>query len=180
MIRLSTSCGGGDTGRPLVASTLRGYRTWRPVHRWRRVPQGALPVSSVTRRHILWTPTLEACCTPSWVAAKYRQTLAADHRAPLAGCRCGIYAWYQPDDTSILDAGIFGAVEASGLILIGERGFRAQRARITAIVTRHGRLTEACAQAGIAVYRHRDGLLSDNPPHDVASLFAYSASEQLE
>lgn len=181
MTRLSTYCGGGDAGRPLVAGTLRGFRTWRPARRWTRVPEGALPLTAVTRRHIIWTPTLRACCSPPWIAPRHREPmLPSDHKAPFVGCRCGIYAWYQPDDTGILHAGVFGAVEASGVILLGDRGFRAERARVVAIVTRSRRVGTACAEAGIAVYRHRRDLLRDHPPHDVGSLLADSADREPE
>lgn len=181
MTRLSTYCGGGDAGRPLVAGTLRGFRTWRPARRWTRVPEGALPLTAVTRRHIIWTPTLRACCSPPWIAPRHREPmLPSDHKAPFVGCRCGIYAWYQPDDTGILHAGVFGAVEASGVILLGDRGFRAERARVVAIVTRSRRVGTACADAGIAVYRHRRDLLRDHPPHDVGSLLADPADREPE
>jgi hypothetical protein len=169
--RLSTYCGGGDTGRPLVAGTLLGYRTWRPARRWTRVPEGALPLTAVTRRHIIWTPTLRACCSPPWIAPRHREAVVPpDHHAPFAGCRCGIYAWYQPDDTGILHAGVFGAVEASGIILMGDRGFRSERARIVGVVTRNRRVAAACDEAGIDVYRHRRDLLRDHPPHDIGTL----------
>jgi hypothetical protein len=181
MTRLSTYCGGGESGRPLVASTLRGYRTWRPARRWARVPEGALPLTAVTRRHIVWTPNLRACCSPPWIAPRHRESvLPSDHQAPFAGCRCGIYAWYQPDDTGILHAGVFGAVEASGVILMGDRGFRAERARIVAIVTRNRRVAAGCAEAGIGVYRHRRDLLRDHPPHDVGTLLGDVAAREPE
>ena len=181
MTRLSTYCGGGDTGRPLVAGALRGYRTWRPARRWTRVPDGALPLTAVTRRHIVWTPVLDACCSPPWIAPRHRESLVpADHRAPFAGCRCGIYAWYEPDDTGILHAGVFGTVEASGVILLGDRGFRAERARVIAIVTRNRRVGAACAQAGVAVYRHRRELLHDYPPDDVTTLLGDTTAREPE
>ena len=43
-------------------------------------------------------------------------------------------------------------VQASGLILMGDRGFRAERTRIVAIVTGNRRIAAACTQADIAVY----------------------------
>jgi hypothetical protein len=70
----------------------------------------------------------------------------------------------------ILNASVFGAIEASGRILMGARGFRAERARITAVVTRNRRVAAACARAGIAVYRRRRDLLRDHPPDDLSSL----------
>jgi hypothetical protein len=55
-------------------------------------------------------------------------------------------------------------------VLMGERGFRAERARVVAVVTRNRRLCAACEAAGIAVYRNRRSLLRDYPPEDVGTL----------
>jgi hypothetical protein len=168
MSRISDHCGGGDAGRPLVAGTLRGYRTWRPLTRWAHIPDGALPLAAVTQRHVVWGTTLTARCTlPAGVP---EPPIGFDHPAPSEGCTCGIYAWYEPDDTGILTARVFGVVQASGVVLMGDRGFRAQHAEIVAVVTRNRRLALACEDAGIRVYRRRSELLDDFPPEDVSGL----------
>jgi hypothetical protein len=174
MSQISGMCGAGD-GRPLVAGSLRGYRTWR-LQRRRRPPSGdALPLTSVTRR-VVWGPSLTASCTPDETAnlAPGAATLPADHAAPAAGCRCGIYGWYDPADTGMLRARVFGVVEASGLVLMGDRGFRAERAKIVAVVSRNRRLAAACEQAGIVVYRRRRDLVRDCPPEDLSALLGDS------
>lgn len=179
---ISDACGGGDGGRALVPGSLRGYRTWRLLGRRAPVPEGALPLSSVTRR-VVWPPTLEARCTPpdpEWYAAAPSIMPLASHRSPSRGCDCGIYAWYAPDDSGILYARVFGAVEASGLVLMGDRGFRATRARIIAVVTRNRRLAAACAAAGVTVYRRRRDLLRDHPPEDLSGLLAPNAKPEPE
>jgi hypothetical protein len=173
MSEISRACGGGEVGRSLVPGSLRGYRTWRPAGRRAYVPEGTLPLTSVTRRRVVWPPTLVARCAPSPGGRKASDSevdVDDDHHAPQAGCDCGIYAWYAPDDTRILHARVFGAVEASGLVLMGERGFRAERVRIKAVATRNRRVAAACAKAGIAVYRRRGELIRDHPPEDLASL----------
>ena len=172
MSEIAEACGGGDSGRPLVPGSLRGYRTWWHTSRRALVPDGMLPLTSVTRRSVLWTPTLSARCVPPDAARSSPRsaTLPDVHPAPQAGCNCGIYGWYAPDDAGMVDASVFGAVQASGLILMGERGFRAERARIMAVVTRNRRVAAACARAGIAVYRRRRDLLRDHPPDDLSSL----------
>jgi hypothetical protein len=172
MSQISDACGGGDAGRALVPGSLRGYRTWRLMGRRADVPDGALPLTSVTRREVVWTPTLTARCAPNdtGTPGPWSSTLAVDHRAPQAGCTCGIYGWYAPTDTGMVSARVFGVVEASGLTLMGERGFRSETARITAVVTRNRRLAAACERAGIAVYRSRRDLLRDHPPEDLSSL----------
>lgn len=176
MSEISAMCGAGDgagDGRPLVAGSLRGYRTWRLQRRRTPPAADALPLTSVTRR-VVWGPTLTACCTPDDTAnlgpVPGAATLPGDHAAPAAGCRCGIYGWYDPADTGMLRARVFGVVEASGLVLMGDRGFRAERAKIVAVVTRNRRLTAACEQAGIAVYRRRRDLVRDCPPEELSAL----------
>src|SRR5690606_13438118 len=83
---------------------------------------------------------------------------AGAHRAPTAGCRCGIYGWYDPHDADILRARVFGAVQASRLVGMGERGFRAERATIAAVVTRNRRLARACQPAAVAATRRKRDL----------------------
>ena len=78
----------------------------------------------------------------------------------------------------MLRAGVFGVVEASGLVLMGERGFRAERARIVAVVSRNRRLTAACEQAGVAVYRRRRDPVRDHPPEDLSALLGHSLDRE--
>lgn len=177
MSEISRACGGGEVGRSLVPGALRGYRTWRPAGRRTHVPEGTLPLTSVTRRRVVWPPVLVARCAPSPVGRRGAPAPGSDdepepedHHAPQTGCDCGIYAWYAPDDTRILHARVFGAVEASGLVLMGERGFRAEKVRIRAVATRHRRVAAACAAAGIPVYRRRSDLVRDHPPEDLSAL----------
>jgi hypothetical protein len=70
----------------------------------------------------------------------------------------------------MVSARVFGVIEASGLVLMGDRGFRAERAKIAAVVSRNRRLAAACDRAGIAVYRRRRDLVRDYPPEDLSSL----------
>jgi hypothetical protein len=116
MSQISDACGGGDGARALVPGTLRGYRTWRLL---RRAPEdGALPLTSVTRG-VRWAPTLTAECAPLEPGVDGLPEGAGAHRAPTAGCRCGIYGWYDPHDADILRARVFGVVQASGLVVMG-------------------------------------------------------------
>jgi hypothetical protein len=170
MSYISEMCGGGDAGRALVPGVLRGYRTWRLLGRRTHVPHGSLPLTSVSRRRVVWCPSLTARCKRG--DAGTASTLGDDHPAPQVGCGCGIYGWYSPSDTSMVSARVFGVVEASGLILMGERGFRAETVKIVAVVTRNRRVATACARARISVYRRRRDLVRDYPPEDLSSLLA--------
>ena len=179
MSEISRACGGGDVGRSLVPGSLRGYRTWRPARRSVPIPAGMLPITSVSRRRILWSPGLTARCTPPDPGRNPSGELAPvdDHEAPHPGCDCGIYAWYAPDDTRIMHAAVFGVVEATGLVLLGDRGFRAQQARVIAVVTRNRRVAAACTDAGIAVYTRRRHLVRDFPPDDLTPLLGSPEGE---
>ena len=174
MSYISEACGGGDAGRALVPGTLRGYRTWRLLRKRTHVPDGSLPLTSVSRRRVVWRPSLTAHCKPgdAGMGAQSASTLDDDHPAPQVGCGCGIYGWYSPSDTGMVSARVFGVVEASGLILMGERGFRAETVKIVAVVTRNRRVATACARAGISVYRRRRDLVRDHPPEDLSALLA--------
>ena len=98
-----------------------------------------LPLTSVTRPQVVWSPTLSARCVSldPGCPSPGPSTLPANHRAPQPGCHCGIYGWYGPDDTGMVDARVFGAIQASGLVLMGDRGFRPERAQITAVGGTH-------------------------------------------
>jgi hypothetical protein len=168
MSHISDVCGGGESGRALVPGSLRGYRTWRLLDRRRRVPDGMLPLTSVSRRRVVWGRSLAARCEPFDPTDPVPSD--DEHHAPQDGCTCGIYGWYDPTDTGMVSARVFGVVQASGRVLMGERGFRAERATVTAVVTRNRRLAAACEAAGIAVYRRRRQLLRDHPPEDLSAL----------
>jgi hypothetical protein len=90
------------------------------------VPDGTLSLTSVTRCRVVLGPSLTARCKPSdtGTAGPGLPTLDGAHHAPQAGCSCGIYGWYAPADAGKVSARVFGVVEASGLSLIGGRGFR--------------------------------------------------------
>lgn len=59
--------------------------------------------------------------------------------APDRRCVCGFYAGYTPGDTlnapSTANSDYFGVVEATGGVILGERGFRAEKMRILALST---------------------------------------------
>ena len=93
------------------------------------------------RRSAAWAPSLRADCTETddAVPGASPVDVAEEHRSPAPWCECGIYGWYQPNDTAMLDPGpfgVFGVIQASGLVLMGDSGFRAERAEIVAVVTR--------------------------------------------
>ena len=112
------------TGAPLVPGRVYGLRLWRvvagadgerlvsPDHRteW---PVGGEPIAARCARH--------------------------DHPAPAAGCGCGVYAWHPRPATArrVLQWRWFqpGIVEAWGGVEVHLDGFRAERARVHALVS---------------------------------------------
>jgi hypothetical protein len=100
------------------------------------------------------------------------------HDAPFAECQCGLYAWYRPDSTSIVPADVFGVIEATGRVLLGDRGFRAERARLLAVVdTGDDGYRARFARLGIAVLPNREALLAEYPPDDVSELLGHEPDE---
>jgi len=163
---------GENAERELVAGTLRGYRSWRLVPRGVPLEPGVLPIASMTRPQVTWPRELSAACTSVMFGSPNpsRPPPEPAHRAPERDCHCGIYAWYSPADARTFSSEVFGVVQASGLVMLGTSGYRAEHARITAIATRNRRLADACRDAGIAVYRRRRDLVADHPPDDVSTL----------
>lgn len=57
---------------------------------------------------------------------------------PNPNCRCGIYAYFDPNVVIWGQFVVTGVVEGSGKALIGERGFRAAQAKVLAVSPRFG------------------------------------------
>lgn len=55
------------------------------------------------------------------------------HPSPEINCSCGIYAHYLPLESYERGHNVFGVIEASGKILLGTKGFRAEKAKIVAL-----------------------------------------------
>lgn len=146
----------------LVPGELRGYRQFS----LRR--DGLYPlVHAVTGP---WDGTLErAGCAQH------------GHPAPASDCRCGLYAWYLPGSATVSIGPVSAVVAARGRCILGDRGFRAESARIEAVAlpltlhlrpgaTVRARRMLAGAYPRTQVYRSTRRMLRDHPPHDVGAL----------
>lgn len=151
-----------DVEAALVPGVLRGFRCWALPLPTSHSPAG-LPLASIRRPGLRWTQPMRAGCD---VEPEHDVAGAA----PVHGCSCGLYAWYSPRHVATLPGTVFGVVEASGRVLLADRGFRAERARVRAVATRDTAVTAACRQAGIATFRSRRALLRSYPPDDVTAL----------
>jgi hypothetical protein len=55
-----------------------------------------------------------------------------------ARCRCGFYAYHVKRDGGDFSGAVDGIVEGYGVVTVGSKGFRCQKARILALVPRRG------------------------------------------
>lgn len=111
---------------------LRGYRAWQSdLTKDDLVPTGRLRAVNFST---IWNTTQVAVCK--------KLLLTHPDPAPKLDCVCGLYAYYDCYETfdqhvSIRRgnpvAPILGVVAASGKVILGTKGFRAQRMRILAL-----------------------------------------------
>jgi hypothetical protein len=167
----TAACSGSGPG--LVPGRLRGYR------RWMLLDSGRL--ESIAGYGSWGARGLTAECKATFHRA------AAGHATPDMHCQCGIYGWYRPEligdgmvcscrshhSTGSSFPYIVGAIDATGTILLGSKGFRAAKARIAGIV-----VEPTSYAATIVPTMHPDGpifptveaLVAALPPDDVAEL----------
>lgn len=111
-----------------------------------------------------------------------------DHEAPHPDCSCGIYAHYLPLESyhSWSDK-IYGVIEASGRILMGTKGFRAENAKIVALagLGSHNEWFEVsqpafpddvrsvvdfCTSIGVPYFSTVEQMIQEFPQKDLSSL----------
>jgi hypothetical protein len=117
--------------RALVPGTLRGFRQWRPG-----LDQSLRPVN--IQEAPPWSRGINhAICSPK--ESLYTGAYARPHSAPHSPCQCGFYAHYDPEISVPLNYyvnsphTVHGIIEASGKVIMGTRGFRAEKAEIVAL-----------------------------------------------
>jgi hypothetical protein len=144
----------------VVSSGLRGYRCWN----WHG-PQRLGSVGEFGE----WSGITEnaTCRLPARRQLKY-----GGHRAPHESCTCGIYGWYRPNETRLRTGDVFGVIEASGRIIVGDFGFRAESARIVAVVSEERGWFES---QGVPVFKDRDALLAAFQPPDIEEVLGQDA-----
>lgn len=111
----------GDVDSPVFIGELRGYRGWV-------LPSERDKLSSIFKRFD-WSPGVNiAECRQPWHDL-------SDDPCPSPYCTCGFYAHYSVKDAVDYCSGlIYGSIMASGTIIPGTRGFRAERARVEAVI----------------------------------------------
>lgn len=185
----------------LVPDVLRGYRGWQ-------VRDSQLHSTGVSHR---WAaPEVSARCLAQPVNGGFEPDCPCDlcrsntHAPPVRDCTCGIYGWYSPHDTRLVEADVFGVVEATGRVVLASHGFRAEQARILALAiaplhsvrnpfsasiysTIYGRelpspsdlhdLARWAKTQNIPVFRDRTELLTAFPPKDMTALVTHDCDE---
>lgn len=147
----------------LVVGELRGYRQFdlRDHRLYPRVHAKAGPWHGSTQRA--------------------RCIITREHEAPVAGCTCGLYAWYLPGSATVAVGPASAVVAASGRCILGDRGFRAAAARIEAVAlpgyllwspraAARARRMLATSYPGTRVYATARQMIRHHPPQDVSGL----------
>lgn len=159
----------------LVPNSLRGYRCW---------------VLSNNRlkalyRHTYWDIGIPMVANCNLIHILDTDSAGHLHSAPHIDCTCGIYVKYEP----LFDNGeagelvrhinglvVFGAIDASGKILMGTSGFRAEKAVTLGLtplvnsVESHDEVERFCQDKGIRYYSTANQLVKCFPPEDLISL----------
>lgn len=166
-MNLHSMCSGEPAA--LVPGGLRGYRMWNV--------RGAL--LTAISHSVDWTvPDLTATCQRQtdfrfYFDKRTGKDARPPHVVPSETCTCGIYGWYRPDDVRLHQGEVFGAVEATGLTLLGDFGFRTEKARIVALATDYEPLQHYWTHRGVPVFDTREALLREFPQQDVRELIGH-------
>src|SRR4051812_44420423 len=98
----------------LVAGELRGYRQFALRE------DGLYPLVHASGR---------------WDGGVHRAQCASGetHAAPDRNCACGLYGWYLPGAATVCLGAANAVIAARGRCILGDRGFRAEAARIEAV-----------------------------------------------
>lgn len=122
----------GENEYPFAVGTVRGVRAWRVSY------QGLLRPLHVTADP--WEPgENHAQCMAGLAARLYPEMRRpGEHETPDENCKCGFYAYHEDRGIPPVDIAyammersiIAGVIEGYGRTLIGERGFRCEKARI--------------------------------------------------
>lgn len=134
--------------RPLVAGTITGLRSFR-VDKYGRLV-------GVIHRCVFKPGENLARCRES-VHNEYRYvrfdglpsypdkgegaTSTDKHQVGRRSCQCGYYAYFDQGNNPYHNSGnILALIEGRGLVTVGSRGFRAEKARLVALVSQRGGL----------------------------------------
>lgn len=168
--------------RLLVPGVLRGYRAWRydsmantlsPLH----YNLGPWTVPGTTVAACPDDPAVALGCDCDDCTEEHTDIHNGDfekNHAPFEPCTCGIYAAYKPGTFGFtlprrwerfIDVPrriVHGSILASGKVLLGETGFRAQKAEIEGLYGWQAK--RAAKRLGLPWIRSKERYLKKYPP----------------
>lgn len=112
-----------------------------------------------------YSPGVHAPLVQGQIASAHQINFFCDH--------CGIYGKYNWTKANVNSSPVIGAIAASGRIVLGTKGFRAQKARILALsLPEYQSLQEvetlqASVHYGVRLYANPTLMLQDFPPSDL-------------
>lgn len=122
--------------RPFVAGTVVGLRAWRAGRTLDDFGSEPHRLRAMTRSYI-WHPgeNQAQCDRHVWEMLRPQD---ADHRVAGVDCTCGFFAYFGDRNEyarrSSFGTPVTGIIEGYGTVTIGDLGFRAEKARIVALV----------------------------------------------
>ena len=142
------------TSRELVPASLRGFRSWRT--------DGSRLIAVV--RNYTWDVGVNtARCSydaglPPCSGWGFPGTAPLGrNQVPNKDCTCGFYACYSFFNSNIPMADIFGSIKASGLVVMGTEGFRAEKVEVEALWSTDRRHKDVADRYGVPFY-HRSAV----------------------
>jgi hypothetical protein len=179
---------GGVVAEPVVGA-VRGFRWWRLTGSW---------LTSPWRGDVRWgrNDNVATCLGRRWLLRWKPHGVPHDRGVPETECSCGFYAMLRAPGDGVdapgcwplnpaLSGGpialVFGVVRGAGRVVVGQYGWRAERACIDALYVPPSRtpadpLTAAAASYGVPIYRDLGSLCSERGPDDWTIDLARSAA----
>jgi hypothetical protein len=153
----------GPWGVEPVIGSIRGFRWWRLSGTW---------LASPWRGDVRWSPdgTFATCLGRRWLLRCSSDLATHERGVPARDCSCGFYAMLQAPTNGVdvpgswplnpsLSGGpmslVFGTVRGSGRVLLGEHGWRAERADVDALYIPPSRIPSDPLETAAATYKVR-------------------------
>jgi len=179
---------GGVVAEPVVGA-IRGFRWWRLTGTW---------LTSPWRGDVRWgrEENLATCLGRRWLLRWKPHGVPHERGVPETECSCGFYAMLHapvegadgpgcwPLNPSLSGgpiALVFGVAAGSGRVVLGQFGWRAERARIDALYVPSSRtpiemLAAAAESYEVPIYRDLDDLCEERGPDEWTMDLARSAA----
>lgn len=155
----NTDTGEGDTGTDQdTCASLIGYRRWKV--------NGSGLLTGISVEDIwIWGANTSVCRRsrfyPGYTGYEEFHSPVPSHTTPIIGCECGYWAHSTPP-LGLKDGSqfVWGAVELWGAVVEHEHGWRAEHARVVALVGHD----DLAARYQAASFSSMDALVSEFPP----------------